>query len=343
MIAPNDIVKLPVKEDSLKAGLDYALISWTSTFNRMGKPNPYKRIEKILLGVAAENEFIDYLKAKNIKYELKGRTRWYEADRYDIGINGTPVYIKANFLDLSSAHIQSKYDSLFQSKEEWFLKCHALVPLDQFNCASERKIKKNYLFPFIEGYFTEGAMVGPLVHAFWDYTWLKKGPYKDDHSTEHLIIGYSTPDENASIKIYGTSAKNEACIEEIKLNKKHVISTNSFHQVFSIVWTGATLPQGKLTIRKDESKVKEIITNTCEFELVQTADGYAPSVNSWQSLKLYQYSIYLLGWIKENDFRVIGDEYPRFSHNIEQYGDTKVDNWGCLVSELEPVSSISSS
>ena len=159
MITTNDIVKLLVKDDSLKAGLDYALISWTSTFNRMGKPNPYKRIEKILLGVAAENEFIDYLKSKHIKYELKGRTRWYEVDRYDIGINGTPVDIKANFLDLSSAHIQSKYDSLFQSKEEWFLKCHALVPLDQFNCASDRKVKKNYLFPFIEGYFTI-AIVG---------------------------------------------------------------------------------------------------------------------------------------------------------------------------------------
>jgi len=117
MITTNDIVKLPVKEDSLKVGLDYALISWTSTFNRMGKPNPYKRIEKILLGVAAENEFIEYLKKQHIKYELKGRTRWYEVDRYDIGINGTPVDIKANFLDLSSAHIQSKYDSLFMTKE----------------------------------------------------------------------------------------------------------------------------------------------------------------------------------------------------------------------------------
>lgn len=78
MITTDDIVKLPVKEDSLKVGLDYALISWTSTFNRMGKPNPYKRIEKILLGVAAENEFIEYLKTKHTKYELKGRTRWCE-------------------------------------------------------------------------------------------------------------------------------------------------------------------------------------------------------------------------------------------------------------------------
>jgi len=343
MITTNDIVKLPVKEDSLKVGLDYALISWTSTFNRMGKPNPYKRIEKILLGVAAENEFIEYLKKQHIKYELKGRTRWYEVDRYDIGINGTPVDIKANFLDLSSAHIQSKYDSLFMTKEEWFLKCHALVPLDQFNCASERRVKKNYLFPFIEGYFSEGTKAGPLVHALWDYKWLKKGPYKDDFSTEHLFIGYSEPSEKASIRIYGTSAKNESCIEDIKLDKKHIISTNLFHQVFSIVWTGSSMPQGKLTIRKNDSKIREIINNTCEFELEQTSDGYAPSVNNWQSLKLYQYSIYLLGWIKEDDFRVNGNEYPRFSHNIEQYGDTKVDNWGCLVEDLEPISSISNS
>jgi hypothetical protein len=103
------------------------------------------------------------------------------------------------------------------------------------------------------------------------------------------------------------------------------------------------MPQGKLTIRKNNSKIKEIINNTCEFELEQTSEGYAPFVNNWQSLKLYQYSIYLLGWIKEDDFRVNGNEYPRFSHNIEQYGDTKVDNWGCLVEDLEPISSISTS
>ncbi len=343
MITTNDIVKLPVKEDSLSAGLDYALLSWTSTFNRMGKPNPYSRIEKILVGLAAEQEFINYLDAKHIPYELKGRTRWYEVDRYDIGINGTPVDVKGNFLDLSSPHIQKKYDSLFMTKEEWFLKCHALVPEDQFNCSSTRRVRKNYLFPFIEGYFMKNAMVGPLVHAFWDYRWLKKGLYKDDTSTGHLLIGYDIPNKDASVKVYGTSAKNTCCIEEIKLDKKHIISKNQFHQVFSVIWTGKTLPQGKLTIRKDGVRLKETIYNSCDFELEKTTDGYAPSVNNWQSFKLYKYSIYLLGWINENDFRVIGDLYPRFSHNIEQYGDTKVDNWGCLVEELEPISSIGSS
>lgn len=341
MIQKNDIVKLPVSNHSLSVGLEYALMSWTSTFNRMGKPNPYKRIEKILLGVAAESEFIDFLKSRKIKYDLTGRTRWYEADRYDIKINGTPIDVKANFLDLSTPHIQSKYDSLFLEKEEWFLKCHALVPLDQFNCKSERMIKKAYLFPFIEGYFSEGTLVNPLIHAFWDYQWLKKGDYKNDNSSEHLMIGYSDPCSDASIRIYGTSSKNEACIEDISLNKKHSISVNKFYQVFSIVWTGNGVPTGTLSIRMDGTTLKEKISNICSFELERTDDGYSPCSNHWQSVNLYKYSIYLLGWIKEDDFRVNGDEYPRFSHNIEQYGDTKVDNWGCLVEELEPIDSIS--
>jgi len=340
MITKNDIVKLKVSEESLLAGLDYALLSWTSTFNRMGKPNPYKRIEKILLGVAAEYEFIEYLKTQGIPYGLKGRTRWYEVDRYDIDINGTPVDVKANFLDLSTAHIQNKYNSLFLTKEEWFLKCHALVPLDQFNCSSNRKIRKNYLFPFIEGYFQEEAKAKPLIHAFWDYQWLKKGIYKDDNTAEHLLIGFTAPSETASIRVYGTSEKNVSCIEEIPLSKKHIISKNKFYQVFSILWTGHDLPSGKLTLRKDISHIKEVIEPSCAFDLKQTDDGYVPYVNNWQSVKLYDYAIYLLGWIKEDDFRVIGSEYPRFSHNIEQYGDTKVDNWGCLVEELEPISSI---
>ncbi len=340
MVTQSDIVKLSVGTKSLEAGLEYALLSWTSTFNRMGKPNPYKRIEKILLGVAAENEFINYLESNNIKYELRGRTRWYEVDRYDISINNKPIDVKANFLDLSTQHIQNKYNSLFITKEEWFLKCHALVPLDQFNCKSERMIKKRYVFPFIEGYFAEGSHQHPLIHAFWDYEWLKKGPYKDDTSAEHLLFGYTMPSEFASIRIYGTSAKNESCVEDIVLDKKHKISENLFHQVFSVIWTGKSFPDGTLTISKDQTRLKEKIYSNCAFELKQTDDGYMPSVNNWQSVKLYNYSIFLLGWIDEDDFRVIGDEYPRFSHNIEQYGDTKVDNWGCLVDELEPMSTL---
>ena len=171
----------------------------------------------------------------------------------------------------------------------------------------------------------------------------EKGVYKDDRTAEHLMIGYNAPSDAASIKVYGTSSKNVSCIEEIHLTKKHIISENTFHQVFSIVWTGSAGPTGKLTIRKENSRIKEVIEPTCDFDLMQTSDGYTPYVNNWQSVKLYDYAIYLLGWIKEDDFRVIGDEYPRFSHNIEQYGDTKVDNWGCLVEELEPISSLSSS
>ena len=92
--------------NSFEKGLDYALKSWTSTFNRMGKPNPYSRIEKILIGIIAENAVENYLRDCEIPYNEKGKTRWYEKDRYDIGIGNYAIDVKANFLDQKSSYIQ---------------------------------------------------------------------------------------------------------------------------------------------------------------------------------------------------------------------------------------------
>ncbi|KAA6340378.1 hypothetical protein EZS27_011753 [termite gut metagenome] len=140
MVNQNDIVKVDIDDSFFSKGLEYALISWTSTFNRMGKPNPYSRLQKIILGIIAEKAFEGFLTKNNIDYETNGKTKWYEIDRYDIGIGGFAIDVKANFLDLNSPFIRSKQQNhLFDNKESWFLKCHALVPLDQFNPGKNKR------------------------------------------------------------------------------------------------------------------------------------------------------------------------------------------------------------
>lgn len=334
----DDIVKLKVDNESLMRGLDYALLSWTSTFNRMGKPNPYSRMQKIMIGVAAEVELQKYLESNRIKYGLKGQTKWYQVDRYDISINNVPIDVKANMLDLNNQYILDKiHDTPI---DKWLLKCQALVPLDQFNCKSARKIKKCYVFPFICGRFDPDNGSDPFIHAFWDYRWLKKGDFKKDTTCSNLRLSYTQPSSNASLRIYGTSGDKQACIEDIDLSKANVLTKNKFFQVFSILWTGTSKPVGDLSIKWLHNNLKEKIKADLSFNLEKTKDGYVPTLNNWQSMQMFNYDIYIAGWIHENDMRVDGREYKRFSKEVEQYQEIKVDNWGCDVVDLNPLKNI---
>lgn len=344
MIKQNDIVSLKVHEDWFRSGLNYALMSWTSTFNRMGKPNPYSRIEKIVLGIVAEYAVEKYLKSINVKYETHGKTKWYEEDRYDIGISGFAIDVKSNFLDLGSIYIQNKISNIFEDKLDWFLKCHALVPLDQLNPGTnERRAHKRdkvYIFPFIEGNFNESIFTNTLTHTFWDYKWLKRAEFKDLPNLGNVLIDYSGKKNGASINIYGTTSKNQACIEHFDLNSGETGTKNDFFQIFSVEWTGKEIPDGVLKFYSKKLKLKETINPKSSFELEKLEDGYWPKDNDWQSLKLYNAEVHLLGWIYEEDFRIVGSEQKRFTKTIEQYSEIKVDNLGCLISELEPMNSI---
>lgn len=343
MIKKNEIVSISIDKSFFLKGLDYALISWTSTFNRMGKPNPYVRLQKIILGIIAENAFEKFLIDNKINYETNGKTKWYEVDRYDIGINDFAIDVKANFLDLKSTFIQNKLNNLFEDKAAWFLKCHALVPLDQFNPGtSERRVHKRnkvYVFPFIEGHFNENIDTGFLVHTFWDYKWLKRAEQKNLPNLGRLTIKYNGTLDNSYIKIYGTTSKNNVCIEQIKLTSSEIISKNDFFQVFSMEWIGIS-PDGILQVFSKVLNLKEVVKPNLSFSLEKTDDGYWPSENNWQSLAIHNCNVHLLGWIYEEEFRIIGKEYKRFTHTIEQYSETKVDNWGCFVRELEPIKNI---
>ncbi len=346
MIRAQDIVGLDIDNSWFRSGLDYSLISWTSTFNRMGKPNPYNRIEKILIGIIAEKAVESYLTHNAKNFETAGKTKWYEIDRYDLGIRGYSVDIKSNFLDTSSTHINNKYKKISNRNDKlaWFLKCHALVPVDQLNPGNKKRRAHNrdriYVFPFIEGYFKEQRCLRPLIHAFWDYKWLKRAESKNLPNLGRLEIEYTGSKKFSSIKIYGTTEANVACIEEVNLNSSKIKTINNFFQVFSLEWTGDNMPNGNLTILSTSLNLREIISPQCSFTLTRKSQGYWPSNNNWQNLTISDAYIYLLGWIKEEEFRINGCEYKRFTKNIEQYAEIKVDNWGCPVNLLEPMNRI---
>ena len=209
-VTPNDIKSVLVKDEWIMQGLKYGQLSWTQTFNRMGKASPYKKIQNITLGKIAESAVLDYLKNKKIKYTLKGSTKWYEIDIDDLEINNSQVDVKSYFIDNKSSYIRSKKIGIDNdAKLKWYSKCHALVPADQIasRTRGNPKMKKVFIFVFIEGTVNSNSNKH-VMHAFWNYSWIKKAEQKD---AAHLgvleIVNKSS--KPLHLVIYWTTEKNK--------------------------------------------------------------------------------------------------------------------------------------
>ena len=167
-LSSTSIVRIPVQEIWINDGLKYGQISWTQTFNRMGKASPYKKIQNIAIGKIAEDAVKNYLKSENLTFDLKGSTKWYEIDIDDLEIKNFQVDIKSNLIDLSSTYIKKKnIGSTTDAKLAWYNKCHALVPSDQVAAKNRgnKNMNKLYIFVFVEGKINQNKNEN-LIHAF---------------------------------------------------------------------------------------------------------------------------------------------------------------------------------
>lgn len=339
-IKVKDIDVRRVKDAWIRKSSEYALLSWTAHFNRMGKASPYSRMEKILLGKIAELAFFELLKEKNVAFDLLGQTKWYQIDQYDAAINGISVDIKSNFIDLSKDYFIRRSPSDMENKLDWILKFQSLVPADQLG-SSKKSLgakPKFFVFSYIEGIFGSNKK-SIIVHAFWDYLWLKKGELKDSPSVGYLDLEYKGK-LPASLTLYGTSAKNVSLIEHIDLGRK-VKSKEKFHQLFSVKFKNG-FPNGTLIIRSKTLDITETILPNVDF-LVKKQDGTSViETNNWSQLWLNDATVFTAGYIEEEEFKVISEFFPRYSKNIEQYQDTLADNYGCPVKNLEPLVNLKS-
>lgn len=327
------------------AGLQYALKSWSCTFNRLGSKNLYKRVEKISLGIIAELAVEQYLKDSNIPYSTKGKTRWYEEDRYDLGIGKYAIDVKANIIDISTPKIARTYNDLLKKPYDWLRDCTALVPEDQFNPGNNKKRthelkKKAYVFPFMypieEDPFTSN--IEKFIHAFWDYRWLQKGESKDVNRSGRLMCNIK---EKGTLRIYGTSTEKEIVIEDISLKSNTVsVSRNAFYQVFSALWMGDSIPESRLSIRMDGQDLEEIIEPCTNNDFRNCASGIV--VNNWHPILYKDLNIILAGWMTDDEMRLNGFPVPRFSHDVKQYQEIQVDNYGVKVHDLNDLKDIRS-
>ena len=193
MITQADFAVLPVRKEWTDIGVDYALRSWTQTFNRLGKKNIYSRLSKIIVGVVAEQATRAALESYDIEFDSAGATKWYAIDRYDMGVRGKAIDIKSIFVDRDNRLQMRKLARVgsLSDLQNNLVKFTALVPEDQFNSVSAKNRagrEKIYVFPVVDAHSIVSPSVGRNCHLMWDYGWLKKAEAKDSVKLGKLTV-----------------------------------------------------------------------------------------------------------------------------------------------------------
>ena len=292
-------------------------------------------MEKIIVGKVSEDSVFKIFDNEQIVYDTKGKTKWYQIDQYDVALKDHPVDIKSNFIDLNNSYFLKRIPGNDGDIRKWICSFHSLVPMDQMN-ATKRSLKtktKKYIFAYIEGKFGPGKN-SVVVHAFWDYKWLKKGEEKNSARVGKLKISYASKDKNF-LTIYGTTEKNKAVIEKIELGKA-VTTKHDFYQIFSIKFEEG-FPQSVLTIKSDNLNLTEKINPEIKFDITKEEKVIISVENNWSQIWLNDCRVHVAGFIDEDEFKIVAEVLPRYSKNIEQYQDTLADNFGCMVHELNPI------
>jgi hypothetical protein len=213
------------------------------------------------------------------------------------------------------------------------------VPADQVAAKNRGSTKagKAYVFVFVEGTVASNPKKH-VMHAFWDYRWLKKAEHKDAPFLGELTFSSSTKKE-LELTIYGTSEPKKAVIEKIKLLNGSAISKNKFHQVFAL-YAESGLPDSNLIVKSKSSGLEEVIKPELSFDVDNSVKPLKLINNEWNSVDVQIDFCYIAGWVDKEDFLVISKEYPRYTKIFEQYEDTLTSNFGCEVIKLEAMSHI---
>jgi hypothetical protein len=334
MLAPNDVEALTVQKKWVDAGVDYALRSWAVTFNRLGKKNIYSRLSKIVVGVVAEHATRAALEKYKIDFDSTGATEWYAVDRYDMGVNGKSIDIKAIFLDRDNNSQMKKLNKagVLADLQTGILRFTALVPEDQFNSAAAKRRagrEKIYVFPIVDANSEVSSSAGRLCHLMWDYRWLKKGDKKDSAHLGRLEVSSKT---GGKVRLIGTSEKNKLVVEDVQAGTSTRQSKNEFWQLFSIELLGHKPID--LTVKSPHCRVTEKIHARLGFAIKPSADK--PAQNDWSPVGIANGSVYVAGFATDNYLRLNGKPYPRYSKDVLQYSDTLISNWGISVQKLTP-------
>ena len=328
-VVVSDFVQGKISDKAIMRACQYAQISLTRTFNRMGSPYFDRRLRRIVIGVAAESVFLDWLQRTQIPYRPSGRTKWYEVDRYDIEIKGYKC-------DLKSLRVDS-----FPHDRKRILNWCALVPVDQVH--HKRESADIYVFAYVAGHTQEQQSTTPsiipstylwLTHIPWSKEWWNRS--EQSGSLGHLrCYVICQEDTGKEIELGGTllaDGKRVAFKESIELSRHPVQTRHEFHELLYIRWIQETPPVGAVVI--ESSQLREEIPPCIGF-LPNKPRTEPPLLNGWYDIWLYDAEAIIVGWAWKSDVL----KWQRLPHHsqCEPVSATQTENYFAYVRQLRPL------
>ena len=315
MLTTNDFITIPYTPDMTQGGIAYACKSLAYTYNRM-RSTPFKRLQRIVAGVAVELAFRRYLSQNDIPHENLGATPFTDPDRYDISIGGRRCDIKSYLI------IHKNQISGIRRDPTQLLEAQALVPEDQI-AASHLNDKDLYIFAFTTALLTpnkdalQKACAANLpifmIHALpkaWSRPekWIPLGTLALKSDCSSLI----------KVELGGLGPDHMAISEHKKLQPGIRLTAEMDFHTLHYVHT-PDLPDGAVGIH---SPVLE------ETLIIGALD--------WGNIWVYGMEIIFTGYTTRGDYRKRAQKIPAGSR-VFQYPRTSTPNYALPIAELHPL------
>ncbi len=315
MLTTKDFITIPYTPDMTQGGIAYACKSLAYTYNRMGS-TPFKRLQRIVAGVAVELAFRRHLSQNDIPHDNLGATPFTDPDRYDISIGGRRCDIKSYLL------IHKDQISGIRRNPAQLLEAQTLVPEDQI-AASHLNDEDLYIFAFTTALLTPNQETLQKAQAadqpiFLIHTLPKLWARPEKWVPLGALALKSDCSSQIKIELGGLGPDHKTISEHKKLQPGiRLTSEKDFHALHYI--HTPDLPDGPVGIHSPVLK---------ETLIIDPLD--------WGNIWVYGMEIIFAGYITRGEFRKTAKKIPAGSR-VFQYPRTSTPNYSLPIAKLHPL------
>ncbi len=315
MITSADFITIPYTPDMTQGGIAYACKSLPYTYNRMGTSH-FKRLQRIVAGVAVELAYRRYLTQENVPHDNLGATPFTDPDRYDIAIGGRRCDLKSYLL------IQKEQIRQIRKNPAQLLDAQALVPADQM-ASTHLGDEDLYIFAFLSALLTpnqealkKARQAGQPVYMIYPLpkTWARPAIW----APLGRLVLKSDAARQIKLELGGQDGQHRTLSESIKLRPgMRTSARGTFHALYYL--HTPDIPDGPVGVHSPVLDETLII---------------APL--EWGNIWIYGMEIIYTGYMRRGEFRAKASHLPAGSR-VFQYPRTSTPNLALPIRELYPL------
>jgi hypothetical protein len=356
-ITAADIVTLRPQPEDIREAVSYAIKSGDAyTYNRMAKNVPL-RVTRIARGKVNERLFQRFVQTLGIRTTLQEKD-YRQPDDFDVTLDGKRGPVK---VDVKTFHVLTQFikpprkrfsfDILLSGVDhtapQWHLFCPMLVPQDY------KQYKDVYVFALSVEERPDWSATSVLAHPWCAFP---DAPAEEFLVTREAIEAREHRDGTLSIEMTwprGIPGKGCAVHECVRDCERRALQKVLPLEKDGIKWEGST---SFLAIQVDDRARHYLRQNNEAAMTLSAADGDKLSVTSefpagrfHEVFPRQDFALYLIGWIKREDFTRIARKVARgtgcYPYPPRQAGDThapgtKTGNWYVLPGVLHPIAEL---